>query len=185
MTQGIYEIRNKLNGKAYGGSSVNIRRRWKHHRWMLRHKEHHCTYLQAAWNLYGSDAFEFVVVEEIEDLDMRLAAEQKWLDEHHAQKTCYNIAITAGPLGPVSEETRRKVGAAHRGRKHTEKTKRRISAALKGKKKPPRTEEHRRNMSKAKMGKKLPPFTEEHKRNMSRAKKRWWAEKRAGACACP
>ena len=47
----------------------------------------------------------------------------------------------------------------------TEETKKKLSQALKGRK---LTEEHKRNISKAKKGVK---FTEEHKRNISKAKK--------------
>ena len=46
----------------------------------------------------------------------------------------------------------------------TEETKKKLSQALKGRK---LTEEHKRNISKAKKGVK---FTEEHKRNISKAK---------------
>ena len=47
----------------------------------------------------------------------------------------------------------------------TEETKKKLSQALKGRK---LTEEHKRNISKAKKGTK---FTEEHERNISKAKK--------------
>jgi len=93
MTAGTYEIRNKLDGMPYGGSSGNIEGRRTEHRWMLRNDRHHCAHLQNAWNKYGKDAFEFIILEEIEDDDERLAAEQAWLDVHWPD--CYNSAPCA------------------------------------------------------------------------------------------
>lgn len=61
---------------------------------------------------------------------------------------------------PCSEETRRKLSEAHRGKKLSEETKRKMSEALKGKNK----------------GKKL---SEETKRKMSEARKAYFARKRA------
>jgi hypothetical protein len=86
---------------------------------------------------------------------------------------------------PLSEEAKRKIGAANKGRIHTEEalkkmrefqrnrirkpqseeTKRKISEAHKGKKKPPLSEETKRKMSETRRGKKQPPRTEEHTRN--------------------
>lgn len=112
MTPGIYEFGPRQSEKAYGGNSTDIGARWSAHRRMLRKGEHHCAHLQNAWNKHGEDAFEFRVLEVIEDADKRLVAEQAWLDVRHAEKTCYNIAITAGPAGPLSEEHRRNLSEA-------------------------------------------------------------------------
>ena len=119
MIRGTYEIKNKLDGMAYGGSSGNIKQRWKKHRWMLRNNKHHCIRLQRAWNKYGKKSFKFRILEVIEDADERLAAEQIWLDIHHADKTCYNSAITAGTAGPVAEETKQKIRASMMGNENS------------------------------------------------------------------
>ena len=76
MTQGVYEIKNRLDGMAYGGRSGEIEQRWKSHRCMLRRGGHHCADLQSAWNKHGEDVFEFIVLEVIEDPVERIAAEQ-------------------------------------------------------------------------------------------------------------
>ena len=191
MTWGTYEIKNRLDGKAYGGSSGEIERRWKKHRWMLCNNRHDNAHLQHAWNKYGKESFEFIVLEVIEDPVERLAAEQVWLDIHHANKTCYNIAITAGPAGPMAEETKRKIGDAKRGKKygpqseeqrrassermigkqyslgyrHTPEALYKIAATSTGRRHTPAS---RQKMSDARKGMK---FTEEHKRNISEARK--------------
>ena len=64
---GIYKIINKINGKYYVGSSVNIKdypnNRWSRHIADLNANRHHNDYLQRAWNKYGQDAFEFIIIE--------------------------------------------------------------------------------------------------------------------------
>ena len=60
--QGVYQIRNVVNGKFYVGSSKDIKNRHAAHRKLLRGNRHHCPHLQAAWNKYGEDCFKFEVI---------------------------------------------------------------------------------------------------------------------------
>ena len=62
MNCGVYQIKNTLNGKAYIGSSKNIKRRLGIHRSMLRRGTHRNPHLQNAWNKYGESAFVMVAV---------------------------------------------------------------------------------------------------------------------------
>lgn len=133
---GIYEICNQRDGKAttYVGSSIDIKRRWNHHRCLLGKGGHFNVHLQNAWDRYGEDAFEWRVIEEIKNRENLLEREQFWLDHYLGfQDACYNIAITAGPAGPMSEETRRKIGNAHRGKRQSEEHRRKIGEANRGK----------------------------------------------------
>ena len=59
---GIYMIHNKRNGKRYVGRSRYLKYRWYEHRVNLRIDWHYNPHLQNAYNLYGEDAFEFVVL---------------------------------------------------------------------------------------------------------------------------
>jgi group I intron endonuclease len=62
---GVYLIANKVNGKTYVGSSRRaIEGRWSSHRYYLRRGGHTNPHLQAAWDLYGEDAFVFTCFEE-------------------------------------------------------------------------------------------------------------------------
>lgn len=63
MSSGVYMIKNKINGHRYIGSAANIQGRWSTHIYRLNKNNHHSKYLQHAFNMYGADAFEFLVIE--------------------------------------------------------------------------------------------------------------------------
>lgn len=174
MTCGIYKIALiGSNDKFYVGHSINIENRWKQHRLALRKGIHHSVYLQNSWNKYGSESFEFVIIEEVEaNRDLLCNAEQKWLDKGCA----YNIFPNArSPLGhKMSEEVKAKmrgrvrspehckaISLAKKGFKHTEQSKLNMSIerkargikppSSKGKKQSP---EHRAKIAAALMGNK-------------------------------
>lgn len=106
MTCGIYQIVNKLNGKRYVGSSVNVEVRWQTHRRELRKGTHHAQHLQRSWNKHGEESFNLEVILEC-DPEMLIQEEQKELDSGFD----YNSSPTAGsPLGfKFSDESRERV----------------------------------------------------------------------------
>jgi len=79
----------------------------------------------------------------------------------------------------LSEEHKRKIGKASRGRNHTEETKRKMSEAHKGKK---QSEEHRKNNSEAQKGKKLSEETKKKIGDFWRGKKRLFSEEHKRKC---
>lgn len=87
---GIYEIKNKVTGKIYIGSSKQIEKRWEQHLQVLEKGEHHSILLQRAWNKYGKECFEFIVKEECKEEEL-LVREQKYLD----LRPEYNIGAQA------------------------------------------------------------------------------------------
>ena len=64
---GIYMIRNIINNKVYIGQSSDLKDRLAHHKSSLRHNRHYSSYLQNAWNKYGEENFEFIILEECEE----------------------------------------------------------------------------------------------------------------------
>ncbi len=108
---GIYKIENKVNGKCYVGSAVDIRARWSTHKCQLAKKEHHSVKLQNAWNKYSSEAFEFSVIEYIPYKEQLLEREQFWLDELSAVQKGYNtVPLARNTLGYIhTEESIRKM----------------------------------------------------------------------------
>ena len=181
---GLYKITNKVNGKVYYGSAVNIAKRWRDHRSALRRGVHKNPHLQSSWNKYGEHAFEFSVFaycgkENLTD------NEQILLDLYAGDKNCYNIALDA---------TRPWLG-----RKHTEESKAKMAEARKGENNPnwgkPKSEETKRKLSEAMKGENNPMYgmsgekspmwgkthSEETKQKMSLAKK---GKKQSVVC-CP
>ena len=61
---GIYQIRNIINNKRYIGSSVNVKTRFRDHRYLLSTHKHKNPILQNSWDKHGRDKFEFTVLAE-------------------------------------------------------------------------------------------------------------------------
>lgn len=80
MTCGIYEIVNKVNGKRYVGSSVDVWRRSSGHKHRLRNGNASNKKLQNSWNKYGEDSFTFNVIEECPQ-DSLIEREQHHIDQ--------------------------------------------------------------------------------------------------------
>jgi group I intron endonuclease len=97
---GVYQIRCIPTGKVYIGSAVNLRDRWYRHRKSLSRGTHRNRYLQNAWDKYGSQSFEFEILEYV-DVSHLLLAEQKWIDSTSCTDrtigfNLYNIAGSPG-----------------------------------------------------------------------------------------
>jgi group I intron endonuclease len=120
FVSGIYAIRNLVTGKIYVGSAVVMGKRVYEHRRLLMLGTHGNRLLQRAWTKYGSDAFQFEVLETVPNAKQLVAREQHYLDALQAadRKHGYNIAPRAGnTLGVTcSTATRLKIGAANRGK---------------------------------------------------------------------
>ena len=57
--QGVYCLRNKINNKAYIGSSNDIIKRWKNHIIEINNKNHHCE----EFNNINPNDIEFIVLD--------------------------------------------------------------------------------------------------------------------------
>lgn len=169
MKSGIYQITNKVNNKIYIGSSVNIEKRWREHKSDLKNNRHHSKHLQRSWELHGSSAFEFTILEIVENSKLLLEREQHYLDnlKPYEREIGYNnCASASSPLGyKHSEEARSNMSKAKIGHKHSEETKRKMSKAHKGR---VFTEESKRKMSKSATGRKA---SSEAKKKMSQSRK--------------
>ena len=145
MTCGIYMIRNKVNGKMYIGQAIDIEGvRWKTHRRELKGDYHENKHLQNAWNKYGQDNFEFSILLECEESQLN-TYEEYYIFElmTYDSRIGYNKNY-GGSSGKPTEETKKKLSEAGKGRQHTEETKKKMSEAKKGKS---FSEEHRKKLS--------------------------------------
>lgn len=157
----IYRITNKINGKTYIGQ----------HRYKELDDEYMGSgvYLAKAKKKYGIENFEKEIIyssiqykETADDVERFAIAKERALG-----KAEYNIANGGGGNAGYkhSEETRRKISEAQKGKKLSEETRRKVSEGNKGKYV---SEETKRKISEAKKGKHL---TEETKRKLSEVRK--------------
>jgi group I intron endonuclease len=132
---GIYCIR-RIN-RRYIGSAVDIKHRWRTHRWQLNAGIHANTHLQRAWNKYGEAAFTFEVLEVCVKSFLR-ECEQQWLDTYSPASlynTCLESKTRAGYK--MTDAQRTAVSARMRGntnalgRKNPPETLQRMSEAAK------------------------------------------------------
>jgi group I intron endonuclease len=187
--------------RYYIGSSANIKKRFGVHRCELNGGYHHSLALQRAWDKYGSGSFEFAPVQAVKPQRDLVAfaksltdAEQFWfalyargpgkmpyfnslptagshLGYKHTAEAIEKMEQIARSRPPMSDITRGRIGAAHRGRpqdpKHIAK---RVSKII-GRKASPdelariqvmnlgrkRTAQALENMRAGQLGRKIPP----------------------------
>lgn len=158
---GVYMFTCLANGKRYIGSSYDIYKRLQEHLGHLARNDHENHYLQEAWNFYGEDAFDVVILEECL-LDARNARERVLILEYSPE---WNLKLPnlERDAWAASEETRAKISAAGRGRPKSEEHRARIGESQVGKKLSQAT---RDRIAAAHTGKKL---SEEHKQKVSEA----------------
>ena len=82
-----------------------MRDRCEHHRSSLRRGDHRNAHLQAAWNKYGEDSFEFTALELLDPNDL-LNAEQNWIDQTQSadREIGFNIYSIAGSPGDANAQ---------------------------------------------------------------------------------
>jgi group I intron endonuclease len=116
---GIYNILCLTNQKIYIGSSKNIGERLRIHERDIKKGKHHSVHLQRAWNQYGKESFEYFCIEKSE-IEFLIEREQYWMDKYESynKNKGYNINRTAGScLGNIlSEEHKKKISLAHKGK---------------------------------------------------------------------
>lgn len=153
---GLYAIVNELNSKFYIGSSNDLVIRWRHHRSALRGNRHDNVHLQAAWNLYGEAAFVFVPLMTCPEHDLG-KIELGILEQLSPP---YNMTRSVDGRYVASEQTRKKLSAASKGRTVGPETRAKQSAAQKGR---PCSAEKRAKQSATMTGRRL---SEDHKRKI-------------------
>ncbi len=153
---GVYQIRNLVNMKIYvGGAYKDFDHRFRIHVRDLRAGRHNNQHLQNAWKVYGEESFRFAILERCSPAVLT-DRETIWIKKMRAtdRRYGYNKSPTGGsPLGTkhppeygkavsernlrMSAETKAKIGAASKGRKHSLESIEKTASKLRGKKRPP------------------------------------------------
>ena len=177
-TSGIYCIENIVNKKKYIGQSIDLENRKYEHFWMLKGNNHDNRHLQNSYNKYGENNFKFRVLLYCEPFELT-KYEQIFVD-YYTPELLYNVRLECVDSNQgiaFSEEAKEKMSKAKHGENHpmygkhrSEETKRKISEAQKGKHP---SKETRKKMSEAKLGENHPNYgkhcSEEAKKKMSEA----------------
>lgn len=62
MKAGVYKITNNISGKIYVGSSVDLNKRMRRHRYLLSKGNHVNRHLQDSWVKHGESSFTFSII---------------------------------------------------------------------------------------------------------------------------
>lgn len=148
----IYGIVHDESSIIYVGSASNLQKRINHHRCTLRSGKHDNGYLHNSWVKYGEPSFSFIILEECA-ISLLAEREAFWMKLVGAgdKSLSFNLDILT-PRKMHSEETKRKIGDAHRGRTHTPEMCAKMSAVRKGVKRGPLNETPERQAARKERG---------------------------------
>jgi len=186
----IYMVTNIITGKGYIGQSIDFEARKIRHLSSVRLKRDDC-YLHRSIRKYGEENFKWVIITECCNIytcktqNMLNNLEIFFIAYYDTYNSGYNLTIggkgrsgykhskeTRQKLSEIkrniSEETKKKLSNAAKGRKLTEETKQKISKAKKGK---PISEIARKKISGKNSYMFGKPFPEETRRKISKANK--------------
>lgn len=174
LVAGTYCIKNITNHKGYYGSSIDLNRRLHSHIKSLRGGNGQNVYLQRAYDKYGENQFEIVILERFESISKEdlLQKEQALLDYHkpYLRENGYNISPSAfSNLGYKKTDEQRKKSSAGLLKFYEEhpEARKKVSERMKGEKNPQfgklLSKEHRQKIRESNAR----PCTEETKEKIS------------------
>ena len=89
LPMGVYQVRNKVNGRIFIGSASNVSGKLNSIRFQLGVGSYRCAGLQKEWLEFGEDGFEFEILELLDQdkiesyllKDELKKLEKKWLEK--------------------------------------------------------------------------------------------------------
>lgn len=171
---GVYTITCTVNGRQYVGSAADVRNRWSVHRSALNRGCHFAARLQADWNEHGASAFEFRVIAQIRERELREAAEQAYLDRIFGTDRAYNQRPRVSDNTGLkwTPEQREALSLAHKGLPVSDAHRAALSEAAKRRYAPTKgTPEMREQMAAMGRGNKGKPKSAQARANMAEARR--------------
>lgn len=102
----IYRITNKVTGQHYIGQTVDINRRKRTHFNSLKKQNHDNPKLQASWDKYGEDSFEFESWEfQIDNLEQLNELECRYIDKYEGLTIGFNL-VPGGGKPPLHQKVK-------------------------------------------------------------------------------
>ena len=180
----IYIIKNTLNNKVYIGQTINIPEyRFKQHIEASTSKKNQA--ITQAIDKYGRDRFYIDVLEQGDFNKKELnALEIEYIKKYDSlSPNGYNLTTGGKSNGSISEETRKRMSEAQKGKTVSEETKEKLREANIGKKLDENTKKLLSDISlnlwknpefREKVLKNLPPVSEENKEMQRKRLKELW-----------
>lgn len=122
-----------VNGKGYVGSTTDLNDRKTTHFQTLKNNKHHNCYLQASYNKYGENNFEFYILAYC-SFENLLAKEDFYMKYLRTLNKNFGYNLVTAVRHIFSEETKEKIRQSRLGTKASEETKAKLREIRKGKK---------------------------------------------------
>jgi len=159
----IYMARNKVNGKVYIGQTILslVSRKCDHRQKSFKYGSKAA--FHSAIRECGFDCFEWKILEHLSSRECMNACEQKWIERYKSTDPRYGYNNTNGGTESFefTEDVKKKIGEAGKGRVFTDEQRKALSKRIRGKGNPfygkHHTEEAKAKNRAAHIGKKLKP----------------------------
>ena len=126
---GVYKITNTITCDFYIGSSKDIKKRWRSHKWPSTWNEHPNNQMYIDMRKYGTDKFAFEILAEVEENFLK-ETEQEFIETLHPT---YNQVNANGLNIERYKETKKEYQKSDKGKESKRKANNKYKKSDKGK----------------------------------------------------